>query len=538
MRNKAIAGYKAVIDKFPGSAAATTAAGKLRQLGVVYPPVKNTAVAGTGAAPRAKVSQVYNLEVAQTSDLEVQVGPAPETQEVGKRFSIPIDVVNIGNGRDRFYLESKFPPEYEFHFAAASKPETAIDSTPNLAVGERFRGVGVGIMPRGNIDGQKNRYPIKIVSALAPEVSQSKEVVLVSSAPLLRVVVKSDKAKLLPGERVAYRISLLNIGTSSARGVTLRVSYPPQYEPVSYQNAGFQRTRDALVLDGVQVKSGENRDYALAFQLKDEALAEQELFLRADIVNNELDKRESFISASSVVQKVSGVIARTTADKLIAIPGQTLSIPLVVTNTGNLREVFAIKANVPARSTYSFFDDLNRDGKRQANEPIINHVGPLSPKEEAYIVLEIKTPISARDGALAPLSVSFEPENAMGKSAAVHLQVTYSRPIVELSMAAKGGKLKPGEVSSLELNFLNRGSNIAKQVTLQSILPSQLELVAADPSFSNSGNGVYTWRFDELGAGEKRSINVTYRVKPGIAVGTNMQLKNLLNYQDQLGNRY
>ena len=132
----------------------------------------------------------------------------------------------------------------------------------------------------------------------------------------------------------------------------------------------------------------------------------------------------------------------------------------------------------------------------------------------------------------------FEPENAADKSAAVNLQLTYSRPILELAMAAKGGRLKPGEVSSLELNCANRGSNMAKQVILQSILPAQLELVAADPAFTKADNGVYTWRFDELGAGEKRSIKVSYRVKPGIAVGTNMQLKNLLNYQDQLGNRY
>ena len=272
--------------------------------------------------------------------------------------------------------------------------------------------------------------------------------------------------------------------------------------------------------------------------MKDEALAEQELFLRADVINNDLEKKESFVSATTVVQRVSAVAARTTAEKLVVIPGQVVSIPLIVTNTGNLREVFAIKANVPASATYTFFDDLNRDGKRQPNEPIINHIGPLSPKEEAYVVLEITTPASASDGALVPISVLFEPDNAADKFAAVNLQLTYSRPILELSMAAKGGRLKPGEVSSLELNCINSGSNLAKQVTLQSIIPAQLELVAADPSFARGDNGVYTWRFEELGAGEKRNIKVTYRVKPGIAVGTNMQLKNLLNYQDQLGNRY
>ncbi len=535
MRNKAIAAYKSVIDKFPGTAAATSASEKLLKLGVEYP-IHRKAVA---SAPKGEISQVFNLEVAQFGDLEVHIGPAPETQEVGRHFVIPIDIVNTGNGRDSFYLESGFPPEFDFHFAAASKPDAPINSTPNLAVGEKFKAVGVGTMPRGNIDGQKNSFPIKVISTFAREVSLSKELVLTSSAPLLRAVVKTDKAKLLPGEKVSYRISLLNIGTAAARGVTVRLNFPPQYEPVSFLSAGFkQETRATLVLDSVQLKSGESKDYTLNFQLKDEALAEQELFLRADVINNDLDKKESFVSATSVVQRVSGVAARTTAEKLMVIPGQTIAIPLIVTNTGNVRELFTIKANVPDNATYTFFDDLNRDGKRQSNEPIINLVGPLSPKEEAYVVLEITTPASANDGTVAPISVAFEPENAAARSAAVNLQLTYSRPIIELAMAAKGGRLRPGEVSSLELNCTNSGSNIAKQVTLQSIIPTQLEVVAADPMFSRSDNGIYTWRFDELGAGEKRNIKVTYRVKPGIAVGTNMQLKNLLSYQDQLGNRY
>ena len=536
LRDKAIAAYKDVVDRYPGTAAATDAAAKLQQLGIDYPAAQLAAVA---AAPQGEVSQVFNLEVAQYADLDVVLGPASETQEAGKRFVIPIDIVNTGNGSDSFYLESGFPAEYNFHFAAATTHDTPINRTPTLAVGEKFRAVAVGTMPRGNIDGQKSSYPVKIVSSFAREASQSREIALVSSAPLLRAVVKNDKTKLLPGEKISYRISLLNIGTAAARGVTVRVNYPPQYEPVSFLPSGFQQeAKAALVLDGMLLKSGESQDFNVTFQLKDEALADQELSLRADVINNDLDKKESFISATSVVQRVSGVAARSTAGKLVAIPGQTVSIPLIVTNTGNVREVYSIKSTVPANASYTFFDDMNRDGKRQASEPIINHVGPLSPKEEAYVVLEIATPASAADGAVASASVQFEPENAADRAASVNLQLAYSRPILELTMAAKGGRLKPGEVSSLELNCVNRGSNLAKQVILQSILPAQLELVAADPAFTKADNGVYTWRFDELGAGEKRNIKVTYRVKPGIAVGTNMQLKNLLNYQDPLGNRY
>ncbi|WP_407931858.1 histone H1-like repetitive region-containing protein [Geomonas azotofigens] len=533
LRKKAIAAYKDVIDRYPGTPAASNASAKLLQMGIQYPVVK-----GTGAtASSGEVTQVFEIEVAQFADLDVELGAAAETLEAGKQFAIPMVVVNTGNGSDSFNLESGFPPEYGFHFAAASTPDVAIAKTPTLAVGEKFRLLGVGTVPRANIDGQKNSYPVKVTSSFAREASQTREIAMTTSAPLLRGVVKTDKTRLLPGEKVSYRVSLLNIGSAAARGVTFRLNYPSQYEPVALPS-GFKQEEGALVMDAMRLKSGESQDLNVTFRLKDEALADQELLVRADLLNGELDKKESFVSATTVVQRVSGVTARAGAGKLVVIPGQTVSVPLVVTNTGNVREVFSIKANAPANATYNFYEDVNRDGKRQTSEPIINHVGPLSPKEEAYVVLEIETPVSAADGGAASASVRFESENAPDRSAAVHLQLAYSRPVLELSLAARGGKLKPGEVSSLEINCVNRGSNLAKQVTLQSVLPAQLELVAADPSFSRFDNGVYVWRFDELGAGEKRNIKVTYRVKPGIAVGTSVQMKNSLTYQDLLGNRY
>ena len=105
-------------------------------------------------------------------------------------------------------------------------------------------------------------------------------------------------------------------------------------------------------------------------------------------------------------------------------------------------------------------------------------------------------------------------------------------------MTGKGGKLKPGEVSSFELACINRGSNMAKLVDVQSVLPEQLELVSADPPFNQGGDGIYLWRFEGLGAGEKRSIKITYKVKSRTAVGTSMQVKNILKYQDLLGKGY
>ncbi|QVW35064.1 DUF11 domain-containing protein [Geobacter sulfurreducens] len=538
LREKAVAEYKSLIDRFPGTRAAAAAAAKLAEMGITHV-APSPAVAAAPPALAEKNAQILTLEVGQFADADLMIQPPVQGLEAGKRHEIPFEVVNRGNGTDSFYLESGFPFEFGAQFADAGRKEIPINLTPSLAPGERFRGILSIAVPREAIDGQKLVYPIKVASRLDREASQARDIFLTASAPLLRAVVKTDKNQVLPGEKVSYRVVLLNIGTAAAQGVALRLNYPPQYEPVGFGEAGFkQEMKAALVLDGMRLVSGESREFEVTFQLKDEAIARQELFLRADLVNSELQTRDSFISAAAVVKPVSGVAVRTASEKLVVIPGQQVSIPLVVTNTGNQREDVIIKPNLPPNVAYTVYQDLNRDGIRQNNEPIINHVGPLAPKEESYVILDLSTPFSESDGTAATVSLAFEPETDQARGALASLRLLYSRPVVDLVMSGKGGRLKPGEVSSFELNFTNRGSNMAKSVELQSTMPKDLELVASDPSFVRNANGDYLWTFDELGASEKRTIKVTFRVRSGTAVGTSIQVKNVLKYQDQLGNRY
>lgn len=538
MKEKAIAEFKGVIDRFPGSSAAASASAKLKEMGILYPATQ--ASGGTAAAAPAKENaQVLNLEVGQFADVDFTVLPAGQAYEVGQKFLVPFEVVNRGNGADSFYLESGFPPAFNVQFVAAGRPETPVNMTPPLPPGGKFQGALAVTIPTGYIDGAKIVYPVKLASQFARDVSQSREVRLITSAPLLRAVLKADKAQLLPGEKVTYRVALLNVGTSPARGVTFRLNYPPQYEPVDFIPAGFkQEMKAALVLDGLRINSGESREFTVTFQLKEEALAQQELFVRGEVINDDLRMKDSFLSTATLVKAVSGVTARTNAERLVVIPGQTVAIPLVVTNTGNVREDFTIKPAIPGNLSYTFYQDLNRDGVRQANEPMINHVGPLAPREESYVVLEVATSATETDGTEAPLSIVFGSEMDKTRKGVVNLRLLYSRPVVDLLMTGRGGRLKPGEVFSFDLNCTNHGSNMAKVVELESILPSPLELVAADPSYAMGKNGEYLWKFEELGPGEKRSIKVTFRVKSGAAVGTNIQVKNVLKYQDQLGNRY
>jgi hypothetical protein len=213
-------------------------------------------------------------------------------------------------------------------------------------------------------------------------------------------------------------------------------------------------------------------------------------------------------------------------------------VPFVVTNTGNIREKFRIASIVKGAQEAQIFLDLNRDGVRQAIEPAITEIGPLEPKEEAGIIMEITTPRNASDGTEGNVQIAFNPEGDPARTSSASASLVYSRPVLQMAMAARDGRLRPGEVASFDLNIINRGSNIARVVELQSAWPEQLELVAAEPSNSSATGGNILWKFNEVGAGEKRTIKVSFRVRQGTGVGTNIQVKNVLKYEDQLGNRY
>jgi hypothetical protein len=534
LREKAIAQYKSTLEKYPASKAADTAAAKLKELGVA---VALPQAAALEQPPEN--AQILRLEVAPFAGLEFNLTTNPQAYNVSQRISLPFEITNRGNGSDSFYLESGFPAEFAAGFAAAAQPEQAVNQTTTLAPGESFKGVINLVIPPTSIDGLRISYPVKAASRLLSEATQSRQVTITAAAPFLRAIVKTDKVQLLPGEKAVYRVTVLNVGSTAAQGVTLRLNFPPQLEPLDYAAAGFrQEMKAALVLDGLQIKSGESRDFSILFQLKEDSLAGQELLTRAELVNTPLKTAAVFVSSAAYVQQQHGVLVRTASGRQVIIPGQAIFVPFVVTNTGNVREKFRIVSSVKGAQETIIFQDLNRDGVRQANEPLITEVGPLAPKEEAGLVMEIKTPRSAGDGSQGSAQIVFSSEGEASVSSTGAVQFVYSRPVLQMAMTARDGRLKPGEVVSFDLTITNHGSSLARVVELQGTWPEQLELIAADPSGSPTGNGNILWNFKELGAGEKLTIKVSFRVKPGTGVGTNIQIRNLLSYEDQLGNRY
>jgi uncharacterized membrane protein len=538
LKEKAISEYKRILDRFPGSPAARTAATRLKELGVaVALPV--TASAPAVSEVSTGTTQILTLEVAQYAAFEFDLQPQASPVQVARKTSIPFEIQNRGNGQDSFYLASSFPAEFGVRFAAVAAPEQAINQTPLLVAGERFKGVLQLTVPPSAIDGLRIAHPVKAASQFMGEASQSRVISLIAAAPLLRAVVKTEKLQLLPGEKLQYRVAVLNVGSTTAEDVTLRLNYPAQYQPVDVTPAGFrQEMNAALVLDGIALKSGESRDLLVTFQLKDEALAKEELMVRADLLNNTLQTRGTFLSNATFVLPVSDLALRIAHERVIAVPGQTVTVPARVVNKGNQRERISLVATAAQFQKVVIYHDLNRDGLRQPGEPEVTAIGPLGPKEEAALLLEVVTPRNAQDGTVEKVTLTAAPESAPNRMVTADAQIGYSRPMLQLAMKGREGRMVPGELLTVELDVLNRGSNLAKLVDLEISWPEQVELVAADQPADKTHQGVSSWRFNELGAGEKRTIKASFRIKSGTGVGTGVQLKSVLTYQDPAGNRY
>ncbi len=538
MRARAIAEYRSVQEKYPGSRAAAVAAEKLKNLGEKQPAADKTAFPSSVAPHRGTGAQVIDLEVGQFAAADFSVPPSTMNNDVGSRISLPFEVVNRGNATDSFSLESGFPSEFSGRFAAAGSPGSLITATPALAAGETFKGIMTLTIPTSMVDGQKVIHPVKLVSKFDSAVSLSKNISLVSRAPLLRMVVKPDKERVSPGETVTYRIALLNIGSAAAQRVSFTLAYPSQYEPADSLAGGLKKEPSfVLASNELGIASGENKEFIVSFRLSEEALSGQELFCRAEVENRELQVRETFLSPVAIVGRISSVSARSATNRLNVLPGQRVIIPFSVINTGNDRETVSLKPSVPSAVKYAFFRNAG-DGARQTDQPISGSLGPLSPREEASLKLELYAPTDVADNSDAAISIAFSPEGDPSHSALLSFRLVFSRPVVEMEMKSGSGRLKPGEISHLELSVVNRGSNTAKEVEVRGTLPERLEIVGSDPLFSAEQNRERIWLFPELGPGERRNIVLAYKVKSGVAAGTNLRIETRVRYRDQQGNTY
>lgn len=225
-----------------------------------------------------------------------------EAVPVGGNGTLPVEITNTGKSSERFLLTVSAAKEFN---ALLARESGADENTLRLqlAAGETFKGAVVFRMPEKIGDGERSTMLINVVSARYSDVSFQKEAVVTSSAPLMRVVAKFAKPKVTPGEKLRYHITVLNAGSQPARNLSVRLKLPPQVDFRGAPRVSFKKQPNGTLFFNVdKVETGTTVKIDLDVEVRKDAAIGQELRGVIEVVNDSLQRIDSFTASGSIVQ--------------------------------------------------------------------------------------------------------------------------------------------------------------------------------------------------------------------------------------------
>jgi uncharacterized repeat protein (TIGR01451 family) len=247
---------------------------------------------------RLQAEKLAKASIKAVISLHNDAGAVP----VGSNGTLPVEITNRGKQSEEFILTVTAPKEYDAALVRSDKP-TEVITQLKLAAGEVFKGAVSFRMPAEMVDGHRSPVSVTAVSAKFSDVQFQKEAVVVSSAPLVRAVAKLAKQKVTAGEKLRYRVMVLNAGSLPARNLTVRLQLPPQ---VDFQNApetAFKQEPDGtLVFKIERVDIGKLAEINLDVQVRENSTAGQELRGHVEIVNGNLQRKDIFTASASTIQ--------------------------------------------------------------------------------------------------------------------------------------------------------------------------------------------------------------------------------------------
>lgn len=223
--------------------------------------------------------------------------PAGElVAEVGVATKIPFELVNHGAGREEFSLEGIFPAGVNGTLTAADAPQKPITKVV-LPPRQRFKGMLIVTLPGNRVDNSRQSLTVKATSATFNDLSQSKVLQVTAQAPLLRAVTKLPHT-VTPGEKLSYRVTVLNVGSVAAKEVDLRIALPSQLKLLDAGGSNCWIENEQLAACRISaIGSGQLVERALTATVREKAHG-KDLRGSVEVFQTVLQTKESFNGAS------------------------------------------------------------------------------------------------------------------------------------------------------------------------------------------------------------------------------------------------
>lgn len=255
------------------------------------------------AAERAERERLAAIKAARDAIRFSIEPPAGELQaEAGATTKIPFELVNQGGTTEEFSLEALFPAGSNGSLSAVDESYKGLPKV-ELLPKQHFRGLLSFTLPGDRVDGSHQLVTLKATSLKFNDLTQTKELQLTAKAPLLRAVAKLARSTVAPGEKLAYRVTVLNVGSTAAKEIDLRISLPKQLKLADAGGSNCWIENEQLAACRINnIASGQLSEQSLTVAVRDDASG-QNLRGTVEVLQTVLQTKESFNGASLSIAK-------------------------------------------------------------------------------------------------------------------------------------------------------------------------------------------------------------------------------------------
>jgi uncharacterized repeat protein (TIGR01451 family) len=219
---------------------------------------------------------------------------------------------------------------------------------------------------------------------------------------------------------------------------------------------------------------------------------------------------------SIVVKQVPDLQLALRRAALAAQPGQTLQLPLVLTNTGNKEDQFRVETDLPAEYQPTF-------SQRGTDTGLPIFVTPQMPRgTNIEVMLNLRVPDNAPDNQQQRFLVraASQADTNILKVADASLTVVAAALIAQTNVLQEA--VQPGETFTQRISVRNQGSASARSTRADFVFNPDFEMVSATPAPINYDRPSRTaiWSLGDLESRDVREITVTLRAVSGALAST------------------
>ncbi|MCA1628867.1 MAG: hypothetical protein LC774_00550, partial [Acidobacteria bacterium] len=216
--------------------------------------------------------------------------------------------------------------------------------------------------------------------------------------------------------------------------------------------------------------------------------------------------------AAFTVKQVPNLALALRRTSLAASPGQSVQLPLSVTNAGNKEDQFRLETDLPAefQPTFSL-----ASGGQDTGLPIL--VTPqLARGQTLDVLLNIRVPETASDGMQRRFIIRAASQANFQISRVSDASMSVVAAALAGASAVARESVQPGETFTQTISVRNRGSAPARSARADFVFSPDFELVNADPLpiAYDRDSRTAVWSLGDLESSAGREIKLTMRAVP------------------------